>query len=156
MKKSLFILFSFFLFTAGSCTKINVNPNIPKAIIRIDIDPNSTFYQRLNTVSGWTYIANGDPGAIISSESRGVIIYRLSMNEFKAYDRIPPNEPNKCCSADHVYTKLIVGDNFPFAKDGCTGNQYSLLDGSLFNGNGQYPMVEYHAVYDGALLHVFN
>ncbi len=156
MKNSLSIIFVIFIFTISSCTKTNVNPNIPKAIIRIDIDPNSTFYQSLNTVGGWTYIADGDQGALISKESRGVIIYRSSQNEFKAYDRIPPNNPDKCCSDDNVCTKLIVGENFPFAKDPCTGNLYSLLDGSLFKGSGQYPMIEYHAVYDGALLHVFN
>lgn len=156
MKKYLLILSSVLLLAAGSCNKTNINPNIPRAIVRIDIDPNSTFYQSLNTAGGWTYISNGDQGALISSESRGVIIYRSGINDFKAYDRIPPNDPNKCCTAGQACTKLIVGANFPFAKDECTGNLYSLLDGSLFKGSGRYPMVEYHAVYDGALLHVFN
>jgi len=156
MKKTWFILFSIFLLSIGSCTKSNINPNIPNAIIRIDIDPNSTFYQNLNAVGGWVYVANGNQGALISSESRGVIIYRMSESEFKAYDRIPPNDPNHCCNSTAGCTQLIVGNNYPFVKDPCTGNLYQLLDGSLFKGSGRYPLVEYHAVYDGSLLHVFN
>lgn len=50
----------------------------------------------------------------------------------------------------------IVGGNYPFVKDTCNDNLYQLLDGFLFQGTGQYPLIEYNAMYDGALLHVFN
>lgn len=155
MKKGVLFFLLIFMIVGAGCIKNNVNPNIPDAIIRIDINPNSSFYQSLNTVGGWVYIDNGNQGALISSESRGVIIYRSGVSEFKAYDRIPPNNPNQCCTGS-VCTKLVVGNNYPFAKDDCTGNLYSLLDGSLFKGSGRYPMVSYHAVYDGSMLHVFN
>lgn len=135
-----------------SCSKNQLNPEIRAAVIRININPNFTFYQQLNTVGGWVYVKNGDQGVFISGESRGVIIYRLSVNTFKAYDRIPPNSPNQCGDT----TKLIVGNNYPFVKDPCTGNLYQLLDGSLFKGTGRYALVQYHADYDGTLLHVFN
>jgi len=138
----------------GSCNKTNINPNDPRAIIQIDIDPNSTFYQGLNTVGGWIYVANGG-GVYIGPGSRGVIIYRESQSTFKAYDRLPPNDPNKCYN-DGKRTQLVVGKYYPFVKDECTGNTYQLLDGSLIQGNGRYPLIEYHAVYDGNMLHVFN
>ncbi len=139
----------------GSCNKANINPNDPRAIIQIDIDPNSTFYQGLNTVGGWIYVANGDRGVYIGPGSRGVIIYRESQSTFKAYDRLPPNDPDKYCNGSK-YTQLVVGKYYPFVKDECTGNTYQLLDGSLIQGNGRYPLIEYHAVYDGNMLHVFN
>jgi hypothetical protein len=139
-------------FFAGSCNKANENPVDPHAVIRIDIDPNSTFYQGLNAVGGWIYVKNGDQGAYVGEGSRGVIIYRETQTDFKAYDRLPPNSPNQCGNS----VKLIVGKYYPFAKDTCTGNTYQLLDGSLFEGNGRYPMIQYHAIYDGNLLHVYN
>ena len=146
------VLLALVVFAGGACNKTNNNPVDPHAVIRIDIDPNSTFYQGLNAAGGWIYVKNGDQGAYVGAGSRGVIIYRETQTEFKAYDRLPPNNPDKCGSG----TKLIVGKYYPFAKDECTGNSYQLLDGSLFEGSGRYPMIQYHAVYDGNLLHVYN
>lgn len=140
------------LLGVGSCSKNPVNPNITRAIVQIDINPNDLLYQQLNTVGGWVYVENGDPGVYLSSASRGVIIYRLSTDTFMAYDRIPPNDPNQCGSN----TQLVVGSNFPFAKDPCTENLYELQNGTLFKGTGKYPMEQYHAEYDGNTLHVYN
>jgi hypothetical protein len=135
----------------GSCSKNPINPEITPAIVRIDINPNNIFYQQLNTVGGWVYVKNGDNGVYLSSESRGVIIYRSGIDTFKAYDRIPPNNPNQCGSS----TVLVVS-SVPFVKDPCTGNLYSLTDGTLVKGTGKYPMVQYRAEYDGTLLHIYN
>jgi hypothetical protein len=33
---------------------------------------------------------------------------------------------------------------------------YQLLDGTLFSGTGEFPLIEYYAAYDGALLHISN
>ena len=151
IKRLVLWLFIPVLFATG-CGKSSVNPNIKPAVVQIDIDPGSTLYQKLNTVGGWVYVKNGDPGVYLSSESRGVIIYRTGISEFKAYDRIPPNAPDQCGST----TALVVGDNFPFAKDPCTGNVYNLQDGVLYSGTGTYPMVSYQAQYDGQMLHVYN
>ncbi len=146
----------FILIMAFSCNKGSVNPYIPNAIINVTIDPNSTIFQQLNTPGGWLYLEE-QPGIYIPSPSRGVIVYRLTMTEFKAYERQPPNFPFDCCDESGVFcTKLVVGGNYPFVKDTCNDNLYQLLDGSLFQGEGQYPLIEYGAMYDGALLHVFN
>ena len=139
-----------------ACNKDNINPNIPYGTIRIDIDPNSTFFQELNTVGGWTYVDNGSPGVYITGNSRGVIIYRNGQTEFMAYDRMPPNAPSKCCDANNNCTHLVVGDYYPLVKDTCTQNSYLLLDGNLFQGEGRYPLIRYSAVYDGNLLHVYK
>jgi len=144
------------MFFFPACNKDNINPNIPYGTVRIDIDPNSTFFQELNTVGGWTYVDNGSPGVYITGNSRGVIIYRNGQSEFMAYDRIPPNDPNKCCDANNTCTRLVVGDYYPLAKDTCTQNSYLLLDGNLFQGEGRYPLIQYSAVYDGNLLHVYK
>ena len=149
-------LLSLLLVIVNGCNKGSINPNIPRVVINITIDPNTTVYQQLNTPGGWLYL-DEQPGIYIPYGSRGVIVYRLSMYEFKAFERQPPDFPYQCCEEYmEECTKLIVGANYPFIKDTCNGNLYQMLDGSLFSGDGVYPLIEYSAMYDGGLLHVFN
>ncbi len=131
-----------------ACRKEEPNPNIPQAYINFTIDPNSTIYQPLNTAGGWMYLTAEPP-------SRGIIVHRINLDEFVAFERMPPNDPNKCCE-DNVCTRLVVDEFYPFAKDKCTGTLYSLLDGSIFDGEGKYPMTQYHTSYFGGMLRVFN
>jgi hypothetical protein len=146
----------FLLLFALSCNKGAINPDIPRVVINVTIDPNSTMFQQLNTPGGWLYLEE-QPGVYIPAGSRGVIVYRYTLTEFKAYERQPPNFPYECCDANGYYcSKLIVGGNYPFVKDTCNDNLYQLLDGFLFQGTGQFPLIEYSAMYDGSLLHVFN
>lgn len=140
-----------------SCNDKNQNnPNVPNVSINLSIDPNSTLFLELNIPGGWIYL-DEVPGMYIPYPSRGIIVYRQDINFFKAYERQPPNDPFKCCDDNNVVCgKLVVGANFPFVKDTCTGTMYQLLDGTLFSGDGQYPLIEYYAAYDGALLHITN
>ena len=54
--------------------------------INVDIDftiyPNSIQYQELNVVGGWMYLTSPLP-------SYGIIVYKMSIDEFMAYDRKP-------------------------------------------------------------------
>ncbi len=153
-KKLVFFFFGLLMLGNYSCKKSEVNPNIPIAPINISIDPNSTMIQELNTVGGWVYL-DEKPGIYIPAGSRGVMVYRYGINEFKAYERQPPNTPNQCCT-NNICTKLLIGDYYPFVKDTCTGTMYQLLDGSIFEGEGRYPLIEYAAEYDGYTLYVHN
>ena len=149
------ILLLVILITSVSCNdKGGENPNIPRATINVTIDPNSTLYLQLNTVGGWMYL-DENPGIKIPYPSRGVIVYRMDINEFKAYERQPPNNPNQCCEGN-ICTKLLLGKYYPLVKDTCTNTSYSILDGSIIEGEGEYSLIQYHAYYDGALLHVYN
>ncbi len=159
MKRHSIFLFTVFLtlfFSLVSCNKDSINPNLPNVTIRISINPNSTQFLELNTVSGWVYL-DEKPSVYIPPGSRGIIVWRMDMTHFKAYERQPPNDPFTCCNENYsVCGKLVVGDNYPFVKDTCTGNMYQLLDGSLFEGEGRYPLIEYAAEYDGAILYIHN
>ncbi len=156
MKKILILFVSVVLLGAVSCNKGVVNPNVPVVSIDITIDPNSTLFFDLNVAGGWTYL-NGKPGVYIPPGSRGIIVYRMDMNTFLAYERTPPNEPDKCCNSEtNICTALIVGDNYPFVVDTCNDNKYNILDGSLFEGEGSFPLIRYRADYDGVTLHIYN
>lgn len=142
------LILAVILLSFSGCRKEEVNPNNPNVYINITIDPNSTFYQELNTVGGWMYLTAEPP-------SRGIIVYRYNLSEFLAYDRIPPNEPNNCC-VDGNCTRLIVGDYFPFAYDECNEISYLLLNGGIVEGEGKFPLIQYNTTFNGQLLRIFN
>ena len=141
--KNIFVI-SLLLFGLFSCDDTPHNPNIPEAYINFSIEPNSTMYYELNTVSGWMYVS-------APPKSRGIIIYRYSQDEFKAYERQSPNDPNVC--GDN--SRLIV--DFPFIVDTCLNVRYSILDGQIFTQGYQgYPLIQYRTQYDGRTLRVFR
>lgn len=143
-----FGLLFFIAFGFLACEKDPPNPNIPDIYLNVTIDPNSTIYQPLNTAGGWMYLTAEPP-------SRGIIVHRISLDEFAAFERMPPNNPNQCCRGD-ICTRLLVDEHYPFAKDTCTGTLFSLLDGHIFEGEGRYPMTRYQAEYFNGLLRIFN
>ena len=131
------------------CKEIHENPNYPNAIINITINLNQVDYYDLRVVSGFTYLTS-DP----LSTSRGLIVYRLSQDEFRVYDRLPPNEPNACCDDEGNCTRLVV--DFPFVVDNCNGIKYNIINGDLFEGDGIYPLIQYHTSFNGYELHIYN
>ncbi len=128
-------------------------------IVRIDItiDPNSTIFYELNTVGGGTYL-DGKPGVYIPPESRGIIVYRMDMNTFKAYERTPPNFPDQCCDVKTKRCTALIFDinTNPFVVDTCADIKYSILDGAIVEGSGTYPLIPYRCDYDGSMLHIYN
>ncbi len=124
-----------------SCNKKPYNPNQPNVDINFTIYPNTLEYQELNTVGGWLYVTAPLP-------SYGIIIYRYTLNEFKAYERKAPNSPYACAN-----NRLIV--DFPFVLDTCINYKYSILDGSIIEGTG-YNLIEYFTEFDGSALRVYN
>jgi hypothetical protein len=143
------------------CDTYPENPNKPLAYINFTIYPNSIQYQALNTVSGWEYFTS-DP----NSDSRGIIIYRMSETEFLAYDRIPPNYPDACTDSQGNTTRLVV--DFPFVVDQCNNAYYNILNGQIIvaepdmipnfptEGVTVFPLIQYRTTYDGSKLTVTN
>ena len=130
-----------------SCKKDD-NAVEPPAYVNISINPNSTEYQELNTVGGWAYIKESVP-----SPSRGIIVYRLTQNDFMAYDRLPPYEPDQCCDGN-VCTTLNV--DMPWVVDTCTNSQYQIIDGAPFDGPSTIPLIRYTTHYDGIILQIIS
>lgn len=143
------------------CYQIPENPNAPHAYINFTIYPNSLRYQPLNVVSGWMYVTSE-----VESTSRGIIVYRMTDNEFRAYDRLPPNYPNACTDAEGNTTRMVVDS--PFVIDNCNNAYYNILNGEIiideqhdmvptFVGDEIiYPLIQYHTTYDGNALTIYN
>ena len=114
---------------------------IPVVPVSISLNPNSTEYLRLNVVSGWETIYGG---------YRGIIVYRISTNEFVAFERSCPYDWNQ------TTTKVIVDTSgLTISCPNCK-SQFLILDGSPYQGPSHYPLKQYQTSYDGNLLYIFN
>ena len=133
----LFLIFSLF-FTA--CDD-NDNNGIPLVETNITIQINDPIYNRLSTVGGWEYITGG---------SRGIIVYRISNNEFKAYDRHCTFNPSSTCALVSVDANNIT------ATDDCCGSTFSLMNGSVTSPPAPAPLKEYVTSFDGSILRITN
>lgn len=119
----------------------------PENQIDIDVDidftiyPNSIEYQELNTVGGWMYLTAPLP-------SYGIIVYKMTIDEFMAYDR-KPFISNSLCPDN----RLIV--DLPFVVDECNEQNYSILSGINENGDGTH-IYWYQTEFDGTALRIYN
>ncbi len=94
----------------------------------------------LNAIGGWKYLNAG---------TKGIIIYRVSTDDFTALERNCPYDPDKNCS-------LIEVTSVPIAVDSCCGSKFSIVDGALINGPASQPMYRYQVVKNGDVLHVYH
>ncbi|MBO6026114.1 MAG: hypothetical protein J6P73_02620 [Bacteroidales bacterium] len=122
------------------------NPVRLTAVVDFTIYPNSIREYEINSPGGFKYYTS-DP----ISNSRGIIVFRVNMDTFAVWDRLPPNNPNACCE-DGECSRLVVKANFVI--DQCNEITYNILDGSIFEGEGQYPLYPYYYTYDGAALRI--
>ncbi|MFA8449634.1 MAG: hypothetical protein ACEPOW_02945 [Bacteroidales bacterium] len=130
---------------AQSCKKEGI-PDVKLPPTNFVIYPNDTRYISLNTAGGYAFLNSKPP-------SRGIIVYNVDGKNFVAFDRTPPNEPDKCHNGD-IYTHLTI--EYPMVVDTCTNRKYLILDGSIVSGGGKYPLVQYKTFYDGNSLRIYN
>ena len=118
MKIQILLVISLFLMS-GSCGNQQTHP-VPYVPFNLTIDLNLPGYFSLAGVGGWAYVNGG---------SRGIIVYRRSIDEFIAFDRHSPADVNATCPSP----LFPDTDNFHF-KDTCNNASFSLYDGSPISG----------------------
>ncbi len=121
---------------------------LPYTHVNINIRPDSPLYPSLNTVGGFAMLTANYP-------SRGVIVYRLSNNEFLAFERTCPHDADACCNQD-TCTRLIVENNGLEVSDPCCSSKFLIIDGTVASGPSKYPLKQYVADYNGDILHIYN
>lgn len=133
----------FLVLQSGCQTQYPVN--IP--VVDVDITINIFDYPDLQGVGGSAYIDGG---------SRGIIVYRVSIEQFNAYERhCTYDSENPCGKVSKDVDGLFLVDDDCFGT-GC-GSRFNIINGSNVDGPSQYPLIQYNASYDGgALVHVFN
>ena len=145
----------------NGCQKYPENPNRPILPYPITIYPNQMQYQPLHTVGGWVYITSE-----VESTSRGIIVFHSPDNEYIAYDRIPPNEPDACTDGQGNTTRLVVDGGWVI--DRCNNAYYNILNGQILIAEPDmipnfptddvpvYPLIQYHTQFDGNKLVIYN
>ncbi|MEW6469288.1 MAG: hypothetical protein AB1458_10200 [Bacteroidota bacterium] len=115
---------------------------VPDVHVDFYINTTDPGFIDLNSVGGWVYVTGG---------SKGIIIYRKSVNEFMAYDRHCTYQPSNACSRCEVDTT-----NNLFVFDNCCGSKFLITDGSVQQGPAHVPLKAYRTSFDGLMLHVYN
>lgn len=124
-----------------SCKKEEQAPEIPYVYVNFQINPNTTEYINLNAVGGWETVFGG---------YQGILIYRMSANEFVAFDRACPYDP------------LVKGAQVRVDESSITctcpvcGSKFIMTDGTPYGGPSHFPMKQYSAIYDGVILYISN
>ena len=146
MKKVLFrsilavSMFALILF-ASECKKDS--STIPNVAVDFYVYLSQPSSIKLNSVGGWMYSNGG---------VKGIIVYRRSNDEFAAYERDCPYDPNETSAKIEVDASNII------ALDKRCGSKFNLLDNTIVNGPTTRSLKMYHSDYDvsSATVHVYN
>lgn len=117
------------------------NANIPLVSVNYYIHTNDPAYIEVAAPGGWMYLNGG---------SRGIILYRVSNDLFRAFDRHCTFNPTSTCALVSVETNNITG------FDDCCGSKFLITDGSVTQGPANLPLKEYQTTFDGSILHIYN
>lgn len=136
----LILLVLLFLATPYSCDK-NDDDLIPYVYVDFTIDILSTFYTELSSVGGYVYVTGG---------YKGILLYRLSMDEFLAWDRCCSYKPYEPCERIEMEPSGLT------MIDSCCGSRFIILDGSPIEGPATRTLRPYRTFFDGRYLRVMN
>ncbi len=135
-KKLLFILF----ISVFSCKKST--DQIQAVQVDFYIYLTQPDFVALNTVGNHVYVTGG---------VKGIIVYHKTIDEFVAFERSCPYDPN-------VTGAIVAVDSSNLGLiDYHCGSRFNILDGSIVAGPTSYPMRLYYCEYDGvSALHIHN
>ncbi len=128
------MLFCTFLFY--SCDKDKQHP-VP--YVRVDYRINLETTYALNSIGGWVFLSGG-------YDYNGIVVYRLSEDEFRAFDR----------TCTYNISERIVVEEPPIAECKDCESSYLLIDGSVVDGPAIYPLRQYQARLDYPYVYITN
>lgn len=77
---------------------------------------------------------------------RGVIIYRVSSTEFRAYERNCSFQPNEACATVNIHASGL------YLNDPCCGSSFSFDEGEPSGGPAWRPLRQYRTQVSGSTL----
>lgn len=127
--------------TVFACKKDkNTLSGIPLVNVSIQIFTTDPGFINLQVPGGFDYVTGG---------SRGILIYRLSNDQFLAFDRHCPYQVDDNCQVQVDSSGII-------ATDDCCGSGFIITDGSVIQGPSSAPLHAYQTEFNGSVLRVFN
>lgn len=123
-----------------SCETTGPEDQIPAAIVDETINVTNQQYLSLQFVGGHVAIAAG---------VRGIIIYRASQKEYRAFERNCSFEPLNACA------RVEVDGSGLFLIDTCCASTFS-FEGFPTGGPATLPLRLYNTILQGDLLRIIN
>jgi hypothetical protein len=136
MKRLLAVIIIFLMVVAG-CNKDN-RPIIPYVYVNLQLYPNTMDYI---PIGGYIYRPEG---------YRGIVIYRILLDEFAVYERCCPFDPEK------TGARITVDASNITCIDSVCMSKFVLTDGTPYGGPSPYSLMQYRWNYDGEVLNIYN
>ena len=132
------------LIFATSCRDDDENERVPRIQTDITLNLNLPEYNILLNPGGWIYLTGG---------SRGIIVYRVSNDEFAAFDRhCTFNVPEAC-------RVFVNEDSGITAKDTlCCGSVFEIITGNVVEGPAQFALQSFRTQFNqnSDVLRIYN
>ena len=106
----------------------------------MDINLSLPAYNSLNFPGNWLYISGG---------SRGLIVYRYTLDEFVVLDRHASYDVDAGCQCS------VSQDGYTI-EDPCSGSQWYIFDGSIIQGPTTAPLERYTTTWIPPVLTIRN
>lgn len=137
MKKIVFLLAIVLL---GACEN-NRDCKISIGDATFQCEPNSAAYSGLNHVGGYEYFTGGH---------RGVVVIRLSLTDFIAFERTCPCDNNSRVEVSDTYGSMVL--ECPTCHSLFSVNDYG---NSMTGSVTQCPLYRYETSYNGGTLYIY-
>ena len=128
------------LLSSNSCQRGNVS-GIPYVPVNFQLTVANPDFARLQAVGGWVYITGG---------SRGIIVYRASPDEFRAYDRHCTFLVEDGCQTSVDNTDITAVDS------DCCLSKFLIVDGAPIDGPANIGLQQYNTQFNGNTLWITN
>ena len=142
MKRTIY--FSLILLTvAFGCKKDKSDElQVPRIATDVTININLPGFSALANPGGWVYVNGG---------SRGIIVYRSSIDEFSAFDRHCTYQVEKGC-------KVNVLDGTIAEDEECCHSQFEIITGTPISGEATRPLQYFKTQFNpnANLLRIYN
>ena len=126
------------LLLSFGCTKYK-GP-LPNVYVDFKINPDLDIHYDLHLIGSHAYVTGG---------VNGIVIYRLSMDAFTAFDRACPHD----WDAPEEPRVFVESNGITLKCEKCE-TTYNILDGGKIKGASKYPLKQYFTTYDGVILRV--
>ena len=113
---------------------------IPYVDVQVDLNLSLPAYNNLNFPNNWLYISGG---------SRGLIVYRYTLDEFVVLDRHATWDVGAGCQC------TVSPDGYT-VEDPCSGSQWYIFDGSIIQGPTTAPLERYTTTWIPPVLSIRN
>jgi nitrite reductase/ring-hydroxylating ferredoxin subunit len=121
--KTILLIFLFLI----NCESDDQNTILPKVPVNVTVNLTLPQFNKLLTPGNWAYVDGG---------IKGIIIYNVNNNTYRAYERSCPHLPPSDC------TRMNVEQSFKM-KCPCDSSEFSILDGTPITPNINSRALEY-------------